>query len=118
MDFLHFDPEHRILACTLCQYALVPAFLLGHLQDHHCKQLKPRERLELRQPLRSAAHTGPSRRRAHPAATIRAAHPLFRPLQRRICCRLCTGERPYVCRNKQVMIKHLSSVHKWKRKRG
>jgi hypothetical protein len=46
MDFLHFDPEHGVLACTLCRYAVVPAFLLGHLRDHHCKRLKPEERLE------------------------------------------------------------------------
>jgi hypothetical protein len=46
MDFLHFDPEHRVLACTLCQFAIPRQFLVAHLQNHHRKQLKPKERLE------------------------------------------------------------------------
>lgn len=46
MDFLHFDPEHRVLACTLCQFAVPREFLVAHLRNHHHKQLKPEERLE------------------------------------------------------------------------
>ena len=46
MDFLHFDPEYRVLACTRCQYAVPLDFLAGHLQEQHHKDLKPQQWLE------------------------------------------------------------------------
>jgi hypothetical protein len=46
MDFLHFDPECRVLVCTRCQYAIPLDFLAGHLQEQHHKDLKPQQRLE------------------------------------------------------------------------
>jgi hypothetical protein len=46
VDFIHFDPKYRVLACTRYQYAIPLDSLAGHLQDRHYKDLKPQQRLE------------------------------------------------------------------------
>lgn len=46
VDFIHLDPEYRVLACTRCQYAIPLDCVAGHLQDRHHKDLKPQQRLE------------------------------------------------------------------------
>jgi hypothetical protein len=97
---------------------VVPAFLLGHLHDHHCKRLNPQERLEY-------AGRFAALPIQDPRDVARIQLPLHAPpipylalYDDGICCTLCTSERPYVCRNERVMLNHLGSAHQWKRKRG
>ena len=94
MDFLRFDPEHRVLACTLCRYAVVPAFLLSHLRKHHCKRLKPAERLEYAGRFAALPIQDPE-------AVVRIQLPLHAPpipylalYDDGICCRLYTVSGP------------------------
>jgi hypothetical protein len=118
MDFLHFDPECRVLVCTRCQYAIPLDFLAGHLQEQHHKDLKPQQRLEyaacfdalpIQDPKDVAQIQPPLHTPPIPYLTL---------YNDGICCRLCAGERPYICRNEQVMVQHLKAAHRWRRRKG
>jgi hypothetical protein len=117
MDFIHFDPEYRVLACTRCQYAIPLDCLAGHLQDRHHRHLNPQERLEYASRFNTLLIQDPT-------DVVRIQPPLHTPpipyltlYNDGICCQLCAGERPYICRNKQVMTRHLKKAHGWRRRR-
>jgi hypothetical protein len=118
MDFLHFDPKHRVLACTLCQFAVPRKFLVAHLRNHHYKQLKPEERLEYAGRFTALPIQDPQDV-VHIQLPLHVLPiPYLALYNDGICCTLCTGKQPYVCHNEKVMTNHLNRVHKWKRKRG
>lgn len=35
MDLFYFDRTYAVLACLLCQYAIVPGTIASHLRAHH-----------------------------------------------------------------------------------
>ena len=113
MDLFYFDPTYAVLACLLCQYAVVPGTVASHLRAHHKDEVT---REEIRYYVKCYA-----------AKTIRSAaviQKLVIPRQtppinylllysNGIACRLCPDIQLYICGSEKTIQDHLKDAHQW-----
>jgi hypothetical protein len=112
MDFLRFDPTHKVLICTSCGYALPPNAVDTHLQSAHKGQLSLAERKDYLQIVRTMDFEAPELVKHKSIPPSSPPIPYLTLCFNGIACQLCDSQ-PYVCCNEKSMREHLKDIHHW-----
>ena len=112
MDFLQFDPTHKVLVCTLYRYALPRNTVNSHLRSAHKDQLSLAEREDCLQIVRTMDLEAPERVKHKSIPPSSPPIPYLTLYFNGIACKLCESQ-PYVCCNDKSMREHLSQIHRW-----
>ena len=113
-DFFERLPQHKVIVCKMCRYAVVKSGVQSHLSEKHKSQLTVDARKAIADEARGMAQVADSHDDVEYPAPTSAPLPGLQLWDDGFKCKECG----YIRRTKEDMQKHCRREHGWVNARG